>query len=399
MSELSAAQLLDDRDANAANDPVARAKSIRSLLRDNAPASERQRTLSAYSVSAIARANLFSLIVPQEAGGADSDLLSLIRVIEEISFADTAAGWSYMVNAITGALAAAFCGDAAVKTLFTEGGTPLIAGMLGPGGSAHPVEGGYRGGGRYSFGSGCAHSTWLTAGLIVPPGPGVPINDAGEPDVLVCFVPSDRVILRDNWHVLGLKGTGSFDYEVPEQFLPLDFSMWRNSISPARGRPHFHFGIAGLGCAGHSAVMLGLMRRALTEIAALSVIKKRPHHPGRISENQIFQREFASNEANYHAARGRLLDVYEAATAAAERGEDLAGHRVRFRQTATWLHGITREVVDFAYRWSGSQGFREPSTIGQCMRDMLVATQHVYVDEVTLIAAGHDLISLWVGDR
>ena len=38
-----------------------------------------------------------------------------------------------------------------------------------------------------------------------------------RPAIRVFFVPRDRVEFRGNWDVMGLVGTGSFDYVVPEQ--------------------------------------------------------------------------------------------------------------------------------------------------------------------------------------
>lgn len=42
----------------------------------------------------------------------------------------------------------------------------------------------------------------------------------GELPEMICYiVPADRVELKGNWDVMGLCGTGSYDYEVPEQFI------------------------------------------------------------------------------------------------------------------------------------------------------------------------------------
>jgi len=45
-----------------------------------------------------------------------------------------------------------------------------------------------------------------------------PFED-GLPLLRAFIVPADRAVFKGNWDVMGLCGTGSVDYEVPEQFV------------------------------------------------------------------------------------------------------------------------------------------------------------------------------------
>ena len=51
----------------------------------------------------------------------------------------------------------------------------------------------------------------------------------GLPLLRAYIVPMDRIELKGNWDVMGLRGTGSFDYEVPEQFVEtgMTFSLFK----------------------------------------------------------------------------------------------------------------------------------------------------------------------------
>ena len=40
------------------------------------------------------------------------------------------------------------------------------------------------------------------------------------PDIRVAILPRDEIIFTDGWHVQGLKGTGSYDYNVQDVFVP-----------------------------------------------------------------------------------------------------------------------------------------------------------------------------------
>src|SRR3546814_3673225 len=91
-----------------------------------------------------------------------------------------------MANSTNTAIAAAFCGDGAVDAMFSGRARAITAGMFGPGGNAAEVAGGYRGSGRFSFGSGCAHATWICGGMLVPGADGKPrLLESGLPEVRV----------------------------------------------------------------------------------------------------------------------------------------------------------------------------------------------------------------------
>ena len=82
------------------------------------------------------------------------------------------------------------------------------------------ADGGFQVHGRFQFGSGIARATWIGGGALVRDADGNPeLNDAGMPKVLAFVVPSDSVEITGNWDVMGLRGTGSFDYSIPEQFV------------------------------------------------------------------------------------------------------------------------------------------------------------------------------------
>jgi hypothetical protein len=93
------------------------------------------------------------------------------------------------------------------------------------------------------------------------------------------------------------------------------------------------------------------------------------------------------------AARDYVLTVYEEAEAAVMAGGTVSEYqRARFRQVASWVHKVGADVVRFAYLWSGSEGYRGSSAIGRMFRDTFVATQHIYVDPITLVDAAPGIL-------
>jgi alkylation response protein AidB-like acyl-CoA dehydrogenase len=219
---------------------------------------------------------------------------------------------------------------------------------------------------------------------------------AGGPEVRVCLIPKDRVTMKGNWDVMGLRGTGSYDYEVPAQTVDRDFTVERTTIEPLRGGPLLKMGIPGLACAQHAAFALGVTYRALEEVAEISFGKKRVGYSRAVAEHPVFQRDFSVQEANFWGARKHLYDLFIEIEAALFRGEQLTAlHRSSIRQVTTWVHGVAMEVVTFCYTWAGSAAFRRGSALGRCMSDLLVGNNHIFVDQITLVDAAPQLLNAW----
>jgi len=384
-----------------APDFLTRARSVSRQVRDRAEATQELGTMPPDIVASLSAHDLFWMLVPTELGGGGADLLAAMEVIEELSHADGSTGWTFMANSTNTAIASAFCGDAAVEAMFGGKDRAITAGMFGPGGNAVEVEGGYRGGGKFAFGSGCGHASWVCGGLFVLNDDGTPRQlENGTPEVRVCFVPRAQADLLGNWDVIGMVGTGSYDFTIPEQFIATDFTIERTSVTPLRGGPIFQLGAAAFACAGHAAVALGLMKQALGEIAVIASGKKRPMYPSVVADHPTFLHEFSLQEAAYRGCRDYLFSVFGDAQRTAAAGKDLTTEqRARFRQATSWAHGVAADVVRRCHMWAGSETVRTTSRLGRCLRDMYVATQHVFVDPVTLVDAGPAILESWLDAR
>ena len=60
--------------------------------------------------------------------------------------------------------------------------------------------------------------------------------DNGMPVMMVALLPREEVTFTDGWHVQGLKGTGSYDYNVAEVFVPARRTFELFTREPLRGR-------------------------------------------------------------------------------------------------------------------------------------------------------------------
>lgn len=376
-------------------DPVAVAQSLADLIEAEAAASDAAGTLGTPVVDALRDEGLFGLLVPRELGGTEADAGTTLAVFEELSRADGSTGWSFLANATTTAFAAAYTGDAAVKAMFSGPGPAIHAGMLGPRGEAKQVDGGYDVSGHFSFGSGIGHANWVGAGTLVTRNGEFVASPTGAPEMRVVFVPRDHVTLQDNWDVLGLSGTGSYDYELPEQFVDEAFTFPLTAEQAQRGGPVYRLGVLTLTSIGHCGFALGVGRRALEEIARGAQTKTRMGASAPIGDQQLFQHDFVFHEAALRAARALAFEVFDDLQASVERGDDVAPEQAhRARQVTTYATRVAADVVRFAYTWAATDALR-PSALQRCFRDIHAATQHIFVDNSTLTAAAPVLLAAY----
>ncbi|GAA4641207.1 acyl-CoA dehydrogenase family protein [Gordonia humi] len=366
-----------------------RARSAAEVIEAEADAIEAEATITERAYRALADNDLFWILIPEEYGGAGLDIVSAFKVVQEIARADGSAGWAFMANACSMAVAAGFTDPDGAREMFAGEPRGITAGMVVPTGSAVRVDGGYRVTGRFQFASGSAHASWIGAGFIVSDDDGQPIIDEnGQPDAHIAWIPRDEVEFLDNWNVMGMVGTGSYDYQVVDVFVPERFTMETFSTDPVRPEPVYRLGLMGIGVGGHAPVALGLAERALQEIVGIVEGKIRPGYTGPVGESDLFRIDFARHEARYRAARAFVYEVFGDAQAAVDADRPLTEeHNARLRQAATWAQEVAGDVVMFAHRWAGSATVRQPSALGRCVRDAAVATQHALVDRMTLVDA------------
>jgi alkylation response protein AidB-like acyl-CoA dehydrogenase len=375
-----------------------RAKALTPLIQSEAAEIERSRSVTPKVIEALRDAGLLWIMVPEDLGGAGLGVADCLEISEQIAAADGSTGWVFQAYVWAAGIQAGFLPESGARRLFAGHRPEILCGAFAPTGRGTLVDGGLRVTGRWQFGSGSEHATYVGAGVMVYDEAGeLRLNEDGSPDTRFVWVPRDQVTLEGNWDVSGLVGTDSQDYSVTDAFVPDD--LWMSTAAgamPVRSEGWYSMGLMGIAVAGHASIALGLMRRALHEVALNTAGKQRLGYTSPIDEFPVFQFEFAKHEADYQGARAYTLEAFREAEEMADReGAVTPEMASRVRQAATWSHHVSERVVNFARVWSGTRAFREPSLVGRAVRDISVATQHVMVDNVSLVGAAPALIESW----
>jgi indole-3-acetate monooxygenase len=391
---------MTDIPSDTPSDLVARARALRPLIEAEAEEAEATGTTTKSVVDAIAEQQLFWTMLPKDVGGQEATIATCLAVFEELAYADGSTGWSVMANASSSTFAALYCGDDAVATMFPPGAPGIHAGMFGPVGNAQAADGGYRFSGNYRFGSGCAHAQWIAAGAMETKDGDVVTTDAGLPSLLVGFFRPERVDLRGNWDVMGLAGTGSYDYAITDEVVDAGFTFRLLEAAPARGGAMYRIGLFGLVASGHAGFALGVGKRALVEVLAIAETKQRMGGFESVTAQQLFQHEFAMHDAAMRAARAYVFESFGAAEATVLAGSECTLlQQQRMRQATTYATRIAADAAHFAYTWAGTDALRNPSVLQRCFRDIHAGTQHIYVDNNTLTGYTQTLIATPVDER
>jgi alkylation response protein AidB-like acyl-CoA dehydrogenase len=344
-----------------------RARAVAAVASAGADLAEQQRRLPDSTVGAMADAGLFTLCLPVAYGGPGVSPVEVIDAVSAVATGDGAAGWCAAIASTTSSMAA-FLDPEVAATVYTSPAT-ATGGVFAPNGTGVREGDGYRVTGRWQWGSGTQHCSWIVGGARCDDG-----------TQRVCFFPASEVTFHDTWHSVGMRGTGSLDISVDDVFVPERFTV-RPGVGAAQvDEPLAHFPNFTLLALGIAATALGVARRALDELADLAGAKTPQFSTRTLAASGFAQTEYARAEAQWRAARAFLRDEVGAAWSSAVAGDAVpVAARVAMRLAAAHAAAASASVVDAAWTLAGGTAVYETSVLGRCLRDAHVATQHIMV--------------------
>jgi alkylation response protein AidB-like acyl-CoA dehydrogenase len=270
---------------------------------------------------------------------------------------------------------------------------PIGAGLVSPSGAAERVPGGYRVRGRWGWGSGIRHATWVFTSAVVVPSGGAGTQPQTPPEMISFAVPASAVTIEDTWYSAGLRGSGSSHYRIDDLFVADDFTCPFPLAPPRRGGPLYRLPLIALLAPAHIGFALGAARRALDEIAALAASKTRLWTQVSLRDHAPFRMDLGRAEAKLGAARAYSREVANSMWSAACEGRSLTpSDWSSVRLAATYVTEIAAEVVGTAYHHGGGSALYESNPLQRYFRDINAATQHVAATDDAYDLAGRVLL-------
>ena len=370
---------------------LAAIKALAPLVAEHRHAFDRDRRLPDVVYKALADAGLFRLFLPPKLGGPGFSPMQFMEIAEAASALEGSVGW-LVANGGGMSRAGGYLPEAVAQQMFADP-YAFIVSATGAVGNATPCEGGYYVSGRWPFGSGAWHGTQFM-GLA-----SVKKDDGREGPPLCCYFPRADVVLHDNWHVSGLRGTYSCDFEVKDVFVPSAHTHPLIDLKPTQpgivyrlpGRSIFPWTI--------SAVPLGMARGAMDAFVAIAS-KKAGATGTTLRDNQTVQMAMGRMEAIHRAARALLIDTMTELMAALDQDpERLVQARVAFRMACAHSGESAVRIANLLAREASTASIFESGTLERSIRDIHAGTKHFAMNAIGYTIAGRLSLGLDPGSR
>lgn len=363
------------------SDVLAHAISMKPHIEKFAQSIDRERELPPALVQKLLDGGFFRLLIPKWLGGAEMDWLDYLKVIRTLATADGSTAWC-VNQACVFATAAARVPREFARAIWSDPRTTVANGPPAHAESI-PVDGGYRLNGRWMFSSGCRHANWMAA-----------VTTRDNEETRLHMVPSTEVKLIDVWDVQGLRGTGSFHFEIEDQFVPEKFTATVAESSPQAG-PLYAIPRTALFACGFGCVALGVARAGLDATLALAQTKKAQYATHALAHNPVVQNKIGQAQAKWRAAQALLDTTASTVWNNVQRTGDITRQdRIELRMASTHAIRQSAEVVDIVYSLTGSHAIFSSTGIQRRFQDVHAITQQIQGREAHYETVGQHYLGL-----
>jgi len=358
---------------HSAADLMERGLALRAGLVARQQEAEQLRRLPEATMQEFHDAGILRVIQPMAFGGFEADFICQVDLTYEMARACGASGWVYAVLSAHGAMIANFS-ERAQQQVWGENPLALASSSLSSIGQFRRVDGGYLVRGFWRYSSGCDYCAYLVAGA-----------DAEEPDASGrrprrrFLVPIAQLETVDDWHVMGLAGTGSKSLRGEELFIPEWMSLtdreFLDNTGPGRAL-HDHCHLYRLSRAAHPGPLslamagVGIAQHAVDYCTAQ--VDRMGVGRTRAAERDAIRHDIAEATTEVDAARLLIRrTVGEIERAGKARADPVPRALVelvaRDRHFAT-LYAL--RATDRLFRAAGSQALFEGNELQRCLRDI-----------------------------
>ena len=361
------------------DEAMGRARALAPVLRERAGRAEAAREMAAETLADLHRTGLLRFHQPRRWGGMELPFTALFDIPAEIGRGCASTAWN-VANLGVHHWMLALYDERAQEEVWGKNPDALIAsGIAYPQGRGRRTDGGFLITGFWNFSSGVDASDWNMLAAMIRDGDRVV-------DHRMCLVPRSDYEIVDDWHVLGMRSTGSKSVRATEVFVPEHRAL---SMYLARGgsefpgaavsdNPLYRVPLSALGSHCLSAAGVGNAQGALD--MTIEAIKERStsYTAMRMRDFQAVQLRVAAAGARVDAARLIIRADCLAAQRIAE-----AGHapdveeKLRFKRNVAYAMGLCTEAVDSLHALAGANGIYDRYPIQRLLRDQHALMAHI----------------------
>ena len=355
-----------------------RAEELLPVLRKRAAKCEELRQMPEETVRDLHDTGLFRFVQPRRVGGSELDFYSLVTLPAVLARACGSTAWNFVNLGSHHLLLGMYPRKAQDEVWGPSPDTLVATSFVFPAGRAKRVKDGYVLSGRWPFSSGVDHSEWnMLAGM-------ARLDDNAPAEQRVFLVHKSQWVVHDTWFAGGLRGTGSKDVEVVEQFVPehrtLSVADTKGGPTPgseANPGPLYRMPVFSLFPYFLSGVALGIADGMIESFASGMRERAGKMTGARVAEIQSTQIRLGEATAFARASRlamvGNCVEAQQ--TIAAGKIPDLQA-KVRYRLEGAWSVDWAVRAVDVMFGLSGASGLYESGDAARAFRDAHAVRQH-----------------------
>ncbi len=359
---------------------LARARTIAELARARVRQTEADRRVSDDMIGHMRQADLIRLMQPRAYGGLELGFDAFAQVVAAIASGCGSTGWVYSLLASHQWLIACFAREAQDEVWSDR--NAAAAGTYAPVAQAIAVQDGYRISGKGGFCSGCDNAQWQLLGGMIP-------QPDAPPKPGFFLMPTSDCRIDDNWHTMGLAGTGSKNIVAEDVFVPahrtLAFAELADGTAPGmRANPNPLYRQSFLAVLPIAIVspVLGMAEGALADYLDMAKVRTtRGAVSGgnrRMAELTTVQLRVAEASACIDAARLLIFRDLAEAFETVERGAPISiDARLRNRRDQAFCVRLLVQAVDALFLAAGGQGLFLENSLQRIWRDAHAAASHI----------------------
>lgn len=338
-----------------------------------------ERSIPHDTIDDFQRLGLARVMQPRRFGGLQASFGTFSRIAETLAEGCAASAWVYCVLAEHQWIIACMRTEAQ-EDVWGNDPRALASSSLAPRETARAVPGGWVLSGRFPFSSGCRHAQWAIIGAFAE-------EAGGSKPVRYLLVPMHQIQIIDDWHVLGLRGTGSCSLQLNGVFVPAHrtvlFSDLMAGTTPgAAALPDYTLLRAPRGCLvpfSLPTVMFTLARRAL-RLVPETLRTRISRGTVAVAASEVVQMRLGEAAAAIDAAVLLMHARRAESVAAVEAGEPVSGEMVaRNRRDIAFAAGLLRQGMDALIEVSGARSVYDTDPLQALYRDLLTIGTHTVV--------------------
>ncbi|MDR6637050.1 acyl-CoA dehydrogenase family protein [Paenarthrobacter nitroguajacolicus] len=358
--------------------------SVLALIEKRRQEFQQQRHVPRDVVVELKKAGIYRAAAPRCFGGDALPPAEFLRTIERIATVDASAAWVASFGAALVYLAALPMETQA--ELYREGPDLAFAGGLFPVHDAPIVDGLHRVSGTWKFASGSKGADIY--------GVGIRGGEASNGKPLTAVLRPDEVTIKDNWDVIGLRGTGSHDLVVEKAAVAPEWTFVRGG-EPTVDEPLYHYPTVAYAAQVLAVVNVGLGRAALDYSLRVGSGRTGITNAPKLADRAYYRIDLAKAEADLRSARSFFYEITEETYATVvSRGAATDQQKALLRLAATHAAKAGARAVHSAYSLSGTAAIYDGHPLQDYLRDASVVTQHAFLGDGMYDATGAVLMGL-----